>query len=193
MATVTGYVTNGRGSGDFALSGAVCSCCDNNYNKNVLSLPSNITSASTLRIWTDSVQFFQNQQSSGSRTSTFYLCDANGNNRVKILELTLAGGEAQKSFNQSWYPVNFQALAGKTLYGIFVSDNPNKAGVSYKNAYHFSIDYSIGSPVTAGNIIKATDRSQLGIATSAGNVISDSHFSANTIATASGFNSAYGL
>ena len=43
--------------------------------------------------------------------------------------------------------------------------------------------------VTAGNKIKATDRSQTGTSTTAGAVISDSHFSAGTKAQASTFNS----
>lgn len=45
------------------------------------------------------------------------------------------------------------------------------------------------TPVTQGNVIKATDRSQTGTSTTAGDVISDTHFSAGTIMTASDFNS----
>ena len=115
----------------------------------------------------------------GSSASDFYICNSSGGNAIWVANL---GGGTITS-NSSVVTINPRGLAGQVLY------IKESGGEHMRGDCAFTITYSTANAVSAGNPIRASDRTQIGVGTTVGAAISDSHFSAGTPADASTFNS----
>ena len=128
----------------------------------------------------------------GDKKITITLCDSAGNNAYTVATLASNGnlimvlGNNSPTYSQP--AVSCPGLAGKAVYiQIRGLNNINTNSTSGKAITLQTA--SAYTAVTAGNVIKATDRSQTGTSTTAGNVMTDSHFSSGTKIEASTFNS----
>lgn len=121
------------------------------------------------------------------RTSNFYLCNSAGNNAVLIGSITLNGGGSKTSGGPSG-TFNLRGLMGSKLYIKCNDANGNTNGVKMRGDCAFTISTTQATKVVAGNPIRYTDRTQIGVATTQYATISDSHFSSGTKAEASTFN-----
>lgn len=185
--TYTGYIKAGS---DYA-------CVLNkvySISSSAITLPSNIKDTVTVKATCNNSGWLFNSSPANECSSKIVLCDSAGNHAVTIFTKTMAGGTTDRSsvFTKS---VNISGLKGKRVYGKVVPVTAaGSAGVTINTQLKIQITTEpAGTPVTSGNVIKATDRSQTGTATTQGAVMTDSHFSAGTAIKASTFNSAYGL
>ena len=161
---------------------------------NAITIPSNSADTATITITCSNSGWLYNTSPTYAAESKIVICDSAGNNAVTILQkqLQAAGADRSGGYTKS---INISALKGKRIYGKVVPVTEyGGAGVTINKKLAISLEISSGgAKVTAGNQIKATDRSQTGTSTTQGAVMTDSHFSAGTKITAADFNSAYNL
>lgn len=164
-------------------------------SSNQITIPSNVSNTATVKVSCDYPSgWLANSSPNYTAKSDIQICDSNGNNAVTVLtkELAANGTDNYGTYTKT---IDISGLKGKLIYGkVHGVTTYGGGGVLIREQLKIEITTTpAGSKVTAGNIIKATDRSQTGTATTQGAVMTDSHFSAGTKITASAFNTAYEL
>lgn len=188
MATYTGYISVATSGNDYDNFNQVYS-----VTGDAITIPSNVKDTATVKVTCTTSGHLRNT-SSRNCESLIQICDSTGNNAVTILDKSMTPSSDDYS-GEYTKTIDISGLKGKRIYG---KNTPvieyGGSGVHIHKKLKIEITVTqAGTPVSSGNIIKATDRSQTGTATSQGAVMSDSHFSSGEKITASAFNSAYGL
>lgn len=137
--------------------------------------------------------YFYNKSSTLRHTTTFYLCDSTGNNKVKLFDVTIDAGSSTRTPNSASISGG-QALAGKALY-IISDQSPGYSDcyIGIANYCTLTINTAVAyTAVTSGNKIGTADINQTGTSIASGTTIQASIKSGLTSGskiTAADFNS----
>lgn len=155
-----------------------------------ITVPTNCGDSATITCTCDSDGWLYNTSGGWRLQSTIKICDSSGNNAITIFSKTLDPLATDRTGVYT-ATVNISALKGKRLYGMVVpnSSSGGSGVVINTRANDGGLLTSLVFKAVAGEIIKATDRSQTGTSTTAGAIMKDSHYSSGTKITASSFNS----